>query len=300
MSAMPATPRLMAVESGLQARTHPDRRLGGILAAQGKLDPAGIERVLELQHREGSRFGAAALHLKLITVEDLVHAITAQYDLPHLRPDNRRISLELVTAFEPFHACAEQMRALRSQLLQRWPAEDGQAHSLAIVSPARGDGRSYLAANLAVAFAQLGCRTLLIDADLRWPRQHLIFDVSDRIGLSTVLSARSDDRAAVTALPAFGPLHLLPAGDCPPNPLDLLSREAWPALLQVLRPAFDVILIDTPAAEFCADALGVARRAGHALVVARKDGTRLSSTTELISQLHDEGTRVMGTVLNAP
>src|SRR5258706_15677072 len=89
-----------------------------------------------------------------------------------------------VVAYEPFHPRAEELRALRTQLLMRWSNAGARHRALAIASPGAREGRSYVAANLAVVFSQLGERTLLVDADLRTPRQHRIFNVPDRIGLS--------------------------------------------------------------------------------------------------------------------
>ena len=275
-----------------------DNRIGSILSADGKLAGGDIERVMELQKIEGLRFGEAALALGLISASDLHCAIAKQYDLPHLLPGNENIGSELVVAQEPFHPRAEEVRALRTQLSMRWAKAGVKHRVLAIVSPGPGEGRSYVAANLALAFAQLGERTLLIDADLRTPRQHRIFNVPDRLGLSAVLSGRAGG-GAVMPVPEFGALSLLPAGARPPNPQELLSRPALAVLLHELRGAFDVVLLDTPPAKLYADAQAVAFQAGSAMVLARKDVTHLEDTTSVIRELSDMGTRVVGTVFNA-
>jgi len=275
-----------------------DGRLGSILAEEGKIGAGDIERVLELQHIEGLRFGEAALRLGLIAADDLRSAVAKQYGLPHLLPGERSISSELVVAYEPFHPRAEELRALRTQLLIRWSNAGIRQRMLAIVSPGSGEGRSYVAANLAAVFSQLGERTLLIDADLRAPRQHRIFNVPDRIGLSAVLSGRAD-RGAVVPIPECGTLSLLPAGACPPNPQELLLRPAFATLLEELRAEFDVILFDTPPAKFYADAQSLAFRAGSVMVLARKDHTRFADTTRVIRELNDTGARIVGTVFNA-
>lgn len=288
---------------GLTAPEHraprPDRRIGAILEAEGRLRPEDVAAVLSAQGEHGLRFGETAVHMKLITREDLRRAIAKQYDVPHLLPGGRHIGHELVVAREPFDRVAEQLRALRTQLLIRWANEAVRRRQLAIVSPGPGEGRSYLAANLAVAFAQLGDRTLLIDCDLRRPRQHHIFDVADRIGLSAVLAGRAD-RSAIQTLPELGRLWILPAGARPPNPQELLSRDVFAALLDDLQAEFDVVLLDTPAASLYADAQTVAYRAGSALVLARKDYTRLADTAHVIGELADMGIRTVGTVFNEP
>ena len=289
---------VLPIEGSGDVIARQDGRLGSILAEEGKIGAGDIERVLELQHIEGLRFGEAALRLGLIAADDLRSAVAKQYGLPHLLPGERSFSSELVVAYEPFHPRAEELRALRTQLLIRWSNAGIRQRMLAIVSPGSGEGRSYVAANLAAVFSQLGERTLLIDADLRAPRQHRIFNVPDRIGLSAVLSGRAD-RGAVVPIPECGTLSLLPAGACPPNPQELLLRPAFATLLEELRAEFDVILFDTPPAKFYADAQSLAFRAGSVMVLARKDHTRFADTTSVIRELNDTGARIVGTVFNA-
>ena len=296
---MPATARenVLSIDGIGRTVERYDRRIGSILAEEGKLGTEGIEQVMELQQSNGLRFGEAALRLGLITEDDLRCAVAKQYDLPHLVPGNEGISRELVVAYDPFHARAEELRALRTQLLMRWAKAEIEHRMLAIASPGRGEGRSYVAANLAAVFSQLGERTLLVDADLRAPRQHRIFNVPDRLGLTAVLSGRAD-RGAVIPVREFGRLWLLPAGVPPPNPQELLSRPVLGRFLQEMRDDFDIILFDTPPAKFYADALNVAFRAGAALMLARKDHTRLSDTTGMVREMSDSGVRVVGTALN--
>jgi protein-tyrosine kinase len=293
-----ALENVLPIEGSSRVIARQDRRIGAILADQGKLGLRDIERVLELQRGQGSRFGEAALRVGLITKEDLQSALAAQYDFPHLLPGSGGISTEVVVAYEPLHPRAEELRALRAELLIRWSKAEVRQRVLAIVSPGSGEGRSYVAANLAVLFSQLGERTLLIDADLRAPRQQRIFDIPDALGLSAVLSGRAD-RSAVMPIANFGRLSVLPAGACPPNPQELLSRHVLGDLLQELRTEFDVILLDTPPAKLYADARIVAFRAGSAMVLARKHRTRLADATGVMRELTNTGARIVGTVLNA-
>src|SRR6185295_12613369 len=247
---------------------------------------------------KGLRFGEAALHLGLINERDLHYAVAKQYDLPRLLADTEGATSEVVVAHAPFNPRAEEIRSLRTQLLIRWANAGLNRNVLAIVSPGSGEGRSYVAANLAAAFAQLGERTLLIDADLRRPRQHRIFEVSDSVGLTAVLSGRAGLNAAVP-VSEFGRLSLLPAGALPPNPQELLSRLALSNFLNEARAEYDVILMDTPPAKFYGDAQIVGFRAGSVMLVARKDHTRMLDTDRVIEQLGNAGTRVIGTVFNA-
>ena len=105
----------------------------------------------------------------------------------------------------------------------RWFDRAEERQVLTIVGAERGEGRSYLAANLAIVFSQLGERTLLVDADLREPRQHYLFHLENQIGFSTLLAGRSREEAIVR-IPDLAGLSVLPAGPTPPNPLELLNR----------------------------------------------------------------------------
>jgi receptor protein-tyrosine kinase len=270
-----------------------------MLVERGKLASYDIQRVLDWQQKRQLRFGEAALQLGLLGASDLEQVLRDQYDLPSALAHDTPLHPELVMALQPTHVCAEQIRTVRAELSQRLiPGQDGLAAALAVVSPQPGDGRSWLAANLALAWAQLGRRTLLVDADLRRPRQHLLFGVPDHIGLAGVLGGRAD-RSAVQPLRHLGPLCLLSAGGCPPNPLDLFTRDAWRHLLRLLRGEFEVVVLDTPAASRGADAVALACSAGHALVVARQHATRLDRTEQLLQRLQCDGTRVAGVLLNA-
>lgn len=274
-----------------------DRNIGAILVEQGKLSEADARRVVDLQRAEGLRFGEAAIWLGLITEEDLQLALSRQFDFSQMPAGDAAVSTELVAAYAPFHRRVEELRALRTQLLIRWFNSTHQRRVLAIVSPATGEGRTYVSANLAVVFAQLGERTLLIDADMRSPRQHELFNVPDRVGLSAVLAGRAD-YSAVIPVPGIAGLSLLPAGAPPPNPQELLSRAPLARLLQEMQARYDVILIDTPPARLYADAQSVTYHAGGAVVLARKNHTRLADTASVARDLNDAGAQIVGTIFN--
>ena len=126
----------------------------------------------------------------------------------------------------------EHLRSLRTQLSLRW--FENQQAALAIVSPGSGEGRSWIAANLAVLFAQTGKRTLLIDADLRRPRQHALFGIPERNGLSSILAGRAG-LDGLTEIPGVPDLTVLPAGVVPPNPQELLARPLFQRLINALH-----------------------------------------------------------------
>lgn len=293
---------VLTFESPRAALMPPTRLIGTILVDEGKLPAGEVERVLDVALSDGIRFGDAAVRLGLVTPEEVQFALAKQYDFPHLVHDTEekgiQPSTELVAAFAPFHPRTEEMRALRTQLLIRWYNPQARHNALVIASPDSGEGRSYVAANLAVVFSQLGARTLLLDADLRNPRQHEIFGVPRGNGLSTLLSGRVD-HSSTYPIPGLNRLSVIPAGPLPPNPQELLSRPAFTALVKDLQSLYDVVIIDTPPARKYADAQSVAFRAGDALVVARKNHTAVASTSKVVKELAGTGARVVGTVINA-
>lgn len=274
-----------------------DRSIGAILIDAGRLKAEDAERIFKAQREHGLRFGDAAVRLGLITDADIQYALSRQYDYPYLQRGESRVSEDVVAAYKPFSPTVEAIRALRSQLMLRWFDADIERKALAIVSTESAEGRSWFAANLAVVFSQLGERTLLIDGDLRKPTQHRLFGLENQTGLSSILAGRGGPEA-VQRIPALIDLSVLPAGPIPPNPQELLSRPMLTQLLNQFAGQFDVILIDTPPGNRFADGQTLAVRASGALMVTRKDKSRLGALRTYLRKLSDASACVVGTVVN--
>lgn len=289
------TDNVLSIESAARPT---GRHIGAILMDEGKLTPSDAEQVLKRQRELGWRFGEAAIELNLITDTDLREALAKQYEFPYLVAGPEGVAKELIAAWDPFHPVVEELRAVRTQLLIRWFNPQAGRRTLAIASPGAREGRSFVAANLAVVFSQLGQRTLLIDADFRAPRQQSIFNIADRFGLSSVLSGRADLSAAVPVAGLTG-LAVLPCGPVPPNPLELLSRGSFAALLNKAQAEYDLILIDTPPASEYADAQSIAFRAGDVLLLSRRNQTRVDDTERAVRELSDASARIVGTLMNS-
>jgi protein-tyrosine kinase len=280
-----------------QASATSSRSIGAILVDTGRLSPDNAERILRMQKEQGKRFGDAAIELGLLTEDDIRFALASQFDYPYLPAGDTSLSHELVAAYKPFSPVVEQLRALRSQLMLRWFDAEGERKALAVVSPGRSEGRSFIAANLAIVFSQLGERTLLIDADLRSPRQHELFKLGNSAGLSGLLAGRAN-ASAVVRIPALLGLSVLPAGAVPPNPQELLGRPAFIETLQTLSRDFDVVIIDTPPASQYADAQTIAVRAGAGIMLARKNVSSLPDLAQITRNLQQSGATLVGSVLN--
>ncbi len=276
------------------------RSIGTILVESGRLSSADANRIAEHQQQYSLQFGDAAIALDLLTKVDIDYALARQFDYAYLSQQDLSLSQDLVAAYRPFSKIGESLRAVRSQLMLRWFNTELTHKVIAVVSPGKGEGRSFVAANLAIVFAQQGQRTLLLDADLRakpTQGQHSLFKLGKSIGLSGILADRAGLEAALP-VPSLPGLTVLSVGAVPPNPQELLGRPEFRELLVKASQQFDVIIIDTPAGGDFADAEIIAARAGAALMVARKNQSLISNVTLLARRLQEGGVTLVGSVLN--
>ena len=192
---------------------------------------------------------------------------------------------------------SEQLRGLRTELLMRLGSRHGAA-TFALLGARPGEGRSQLCAELALAFAQLAGRTLLVDANMRTPRLDKLFlGARSDAGLSEVLLGKTP------TLPlhrVVGPqnLALLTAGTPPPNPADLLSGAQFKRLVADWSRSYDYVLIDTPPAALYSDGIVIANAARNVVLVARRNQTSYAEVTELQRRLDATQTQIVGAVLN--
>jgi polysaccharide biosynthesis transport protein len=266
--------------------------------ADGILTPEQVQSVVNHKRESRMSFVDAARSLNLVPDEKIHQLVSRQYAYPYAIGERWNMAAELVAAHSPFAVEVEALRSLRSQIMMRWLSTKPERRSLAIVGSERGCGRTFLAANLAVVFAQLGMRTLLVDADLRTPRVHSLFGIGGSIGLSSLLAGEHDP-GVISNFAELPSLSILPAGATPPNPQELIGREAFTQLTDELNRRFDIILFDTPATDSCADAQLVAARSGGTVHVARSGTSRLKSTYALAADLTAVGAAQVGLVLNA-
>jgi protein-tyrosine kinase len=279
--------------------TPPDRgrAIGTILVEQGRLDSQEVEEIQRFANSHGVRFGEAAVQLKRITERDIESAIAQQYNYPVLaRGGEGGVADDVIAAYMPQSDAVEPLRALRSQIILRW-FNSASRRVLAISSAERGEGRSWLAANLATMFAQLGERTLLIDADMRHARQHRMFNIDNSVGLSALLTGRAGREIARRIHPQLR-LFVLPAGIIPPNPQELLARPVFDVILDHFAAQFSLVILDTPAASETADAQILAANAGNALMIARRNCTSQAKLAAAMQMFTDTGVNVIGSVIN--
>ncbi|MBV8648443.1 polysaccharide biosynthesis tyrosine autokinase [Paludibacterium sp.] len=273
-----------------------DQSIGAIISASRNLSAEQVEKILAYQRSQGVRFGEAAVSLGFASTDDVLFALSQQFHYPYAPVEHARINPELVTLTHPFSPQAEAFRATRSQLMMRF-YNGTEPQALAVVSPASGDGKTYFCANLAVSLAQLGGRTLLVDADLRGPRQHELFGLNNSEGLSAVLSGRATGQV-IQQIATVPSLFVMPVGVTPPNPLELVERPAFGLLMREFLTKFDHVIVDTPAASFGADSHVVAARCGAALVIARRNETRVAALQELVATFEQSPAKLLGVIVN--
>ncbi|MDF0376796.1 MULTISPECIES: chain length determinant protein tyrosine kinase EpsG [unclassified Methylophilus] len=260
--------------------------IGHLLLDMGKITDKDAERILKFQKEKAMRFGEAAMALGFVTMEDINQALSYQFDYPYLTPDKASFNSGLIAAFDPFSKEVESLRSLRTQLILRW-FERG-FKSIAISSATEEDGASLLAANLAIVFSQLGERTLLIDANLRQPTQHKLFRLSNNQGLSDILVGRASTDVVVR-IPSLLNLSILSAGATPPNPQELLNKEALDDLLKVFAEHYDVIILNTSPILASSDAQIVAKKVGGVLISTLQNKTALKDTQEAYEECRSLG-----------
>lgn len=189
----------------------------------------------------------------------------------------------------------EAIRAVRTSLV--FSSADEGPRTVLVTSGVPGEGKSCVSANVAISLAQLGQRTLLVDADLRRPQQHFHFEAKAEPGLSNLLVGEAAERDVFRET-AFPGLRLIPAGKSPPNPTDLLGSRRFAEFVEACRRDFDWILVDTTPVLPVADALVAARVATQILFVVATATTSRRLAADALDRLADSGAHVLGAVLN--
>jgi succinoglycan biosynthesis transport protein ExoP len=203
-------------------------------------------------------------------------------------------SAELPVLNNPYSPESAAFEMLQTNL--GFSISDKKLKVIVLSSSIPGEGKSFVAANLAVATAQLGRRVLLIDADMRRPRQHKIWEQSNLIGLSNILVGQAEFQSSTKE--ALMAMDLLTAGTIPPNPAALLDSQQLATLIKEATGEYDFVIIDAPPLTAVADAQILGKLVDGLLLVVRPgvaDSAAASATKTLLEQ---SGQRVLGMVVN--
>lgn len=203
---------------------------------------------------------------------------------------------QLFVLDQPKGPAAESIRLLRTNI--EFASATKEIATLGITSPNPSEGKSTVAANLAVTLAQAGFMTALIDADLRRPTQHRVFELTNDRGLSTLLTMPERPWTWASRETMVPNLSVIPAGPLPPNPADLLSLDRLRNILGEMRSTFDVIVIDTPPVLAVSDPLIIAAHVDGMIVVTNGGKTRVDALKRAGTTLQRGAIRIIGVVVN--
>jgi capsular exopolysaccharide synthesis family protein len=210
-------------------------------------------------------------------------------------------SASLVAYTEPRSAAAEAYRTLRTNI--QFASPDKPVHTLLATSTSPDDGKSTTIANLAITFAAAGAPTVLVDADLRRPHLHQIFDLPNEAGLTTLVSEMARNKTGeVGKLPLQDTkvpnLQVLTSGPIPPNPAEILASQRMAEILALLRNGAEYVLIDTPPIIAVTDAAVLAPRVDGVLLVVNAGKTKRELAIKARDMLKQVNANLLGVVLN--
>lgn len=211
---------------------------------------------------------------------------------------------ELITYTDPKSPVSEMFRTLRTNL--QFMGNSKKVQTILITSTLPGEGKSWTSANLAVTFAQAGKRVVIVDCDLRKGRQFSIFNVVARPGVSNYLSGivnegevrDADNISNFIRKTDIDGLYVIPAGDIPPNPAELLVNSRMSQLLLDLKSQYDIIILDAPPALLVTDATILARMVDTCMIVVAHQETKMDNLNKVQKAIKNVGGNIAGVVIN--
>ena len=202
-------------------------------------------------------------------------------------------STKLLTAASTFEV-KEAYNSIRTNLLFTQQGE--KCPIFVVTSPTANNGKTINSANLAINFAQMGKKTLVIDADMRNPSLHKLFSLSSRNGLSEILAGLTDN-ITVTKTDIEN-LSVLTSGKIPPNPTELLSSPRMDKLLDFVKEHYDCVFIDTPPVNIVTDATVFSQKATGYVIIVKTDTTNVPELKTTVSTLQGINANILGFILN--
>lgn len=196
----------------------------------------------------------------------------------------------------PRSSAAESFRMLRTNL--EFASVDQPVRLIGVTSAVPGEGKTLVAANLAVAFAQAGHDTILVDADLRNPEAHKLFGLSNTTGLTSLLRAPDQRLEPVVQQTVEPKLRLLASGPMPPNPAELLGSKAMAKVIEALRGSAEVVIFDTAPLQAVTDAAVLGVSLDGTLLVTHAGRTGRGASRAALDALNRVDAPVLGAILN--
>ena len=190
----------------------------------------------------------------------------------------------------------EAYKTLRTNVMFSLPGKDSKC--IGVVSPERGDGKSSVSINLAISFAQINKKVIIVDCDLRLPTIASKLGIEAKPGLSNFLSGNQDSEQPLIRRSSEYGIDIMTAGDIPPDPTALITSRQMDAFIKLLKKYYDYIILDFPPATIVSDAASVSRIVDGYLIVIRHNSSEFSKINETLRQMSFADAKILGFVYN--
>ena len=203
---------------------------------------------------------------------------------------------ELLIYKSPKSLFSEAIRTLRTNL--QFSLAANKANMVMVTSSVPGEGKSFISANLSVAFSMNNLKVLLVDCDMRKGRLHKIFNIDNEKGLSNLLLDDIKNFKKYIIKTEIDKVSILPIGIIPPNPSELLNSDKFKNLLSLLKENYDLVILDTPPIGSVADSLVIAKYSDEAVIVTSYKTTPMEDLNETKKALEATGVKIAGVIVN--
>ena len=256
-----------------------------------------LAMVIGLMGGIGLAFFLEYLRYTIKTPDDLERFLNLPFlgPIPNFEVKSDDPATDLIILRSPKSSASESVRGLRTSILFSSARHVPQV--LLVTSAAASEGKTLVASNLALAMAQGGGKTLILDCDMRRPRMNKLFKAGREPGMSNILVGESAWEKIIQPTDVEN-LWLIPSGPIPPNPAELISSDLMQEIMEAMKKRYDRIIIDSPPIMAVTDAVALSRLVDGLVMVIKVGKTPKDVMRRAVSQLRDVNAKVLGVVLN--